>query len=139
MLVREVMSDPVATLGVGDTLAQAEETMRRARVRRLPVTDGSERLLGLVTRTTVLTSWVSHGDPAHERHADVARDVPVEMLMQRNVISVGPDAPAAEAARLMESRRIGCLPVVSEGRLVGIVTEADFVRLARVCLERAAH
>jgi CBS domain-containing protein len=137
VLVRDLMTDPVVTLGLGDTLAQAETTMLRARVRHLPVTDGGERLLGLVTHGMLLASWVGHGDPLHERHSDVARDVPIEMIMRREVITIPPDAPAAEAARIMEEKHVGCVPVVGDdGRMVGIVTESDFVRFARMYLER---
>jgi len=58
------------------------------------------------------------------------------MLMETNVVSIGPNASAAEAARLIDTKKIGCLPVVDGGKLVGIVTEADFVRYARKLFER---
>jgi CBS domain-containing protein len=137
LLVRDLMTDPVVTLTLGDTLAVAEETMLRAKVRHLPVTAGDERLVGLITHGMILSAWVGHGDPLHERHADVARDVPVEMIMRRELITIPPGAPAAAAARIMEDKRIGCVPVVEDdGRLVGIMTESDFVRFARMYLER---
>jgi len=50
--------------------------------------------------------------------------------MEGDVVTTWPGAPAAEAAHLIEMRKIGCLPVIDEGRVVGIVTEADFVRVA---------
>jgi CBS domain-containing protein len=99
------------------------------------VIDGDEHLIGLVTHRKLLAAWVSHGDPKHERPRDIAREIPVDMLMETNVLTVSPDTPAAEAARLIEARKIGCLPVVAAGKLVGIVTEADFVRYARKHLE----
>ena len=57
------------------------------------------------------------------------------MLMETRVLTTTPGTPAAAAARAIETRKVGCLPVVDGGKLVGIVTEADFVRLARLALE----
>jgi CBS domain-containing membrane protein len=109
--------------------------MKAGHIRHLPVVDGKERLIGLVTHRNLLAAWVSHGDPGHERPRDVARQIPVEMLMEKSVLTVEPDTPAAHAARVIETNKIGCLPVVAAGKLVGIVTEADFVHFARKLLE----
>jgi CBS domain-containing membrane protein len=51
--------------------------------------------------------------------------------MEKTVLTVTPETPAARAAAILESHKFGCLPVVADGKLVGIVTEADFVRFAR--------
>src|SRR5262245_2953571 len=96
--VREIMTDVVETLRVGDTLAAARQRLRRGRIRHLPVVDGEERLVGLITHRRILEAWVSHGHPERERVADVARDVPVEMLMERDVLTVDPNTSAARAA-----------------------------------------
>ena len=134
-LVRNIMSSPVEYLSVGDSLDLARHLMTAGRIRHLPVIDGNERLIGLVTHRKLLGAWVSHGDPKHERPREIAREIPVDMLMETKVLTIAPDAPAAEAARLIEAHKIGCLPVVAAGKLVGIVTEADFVRFARKLLE----
>lgn len=135
MLVRDVMSSPVEFLSVGDSLDLARHLMKAGHIRHLPVIDGDERLIGLVTHRKLLSAWVSHGDPRHERPREIAREIPVDMLMETKVVTISPDAPAVEAARQIEGRKIGCLPVVAAGKLVGIVTEADFVRLARRLLQ----
>jgi CBS domain-containing membrane protein len=137
--VREIMSSVVETLSVGDTLATARRQIQRGRIRHLPVVDGNERVVGLLTHRGILEAWVSHGHPDTENVAVVARDVPVEMVMEKEVRTIGPDTPAADAARILESHKFGCLPVVEGGKLVGIVTEADFVRFARRYLEREAR
>jgi CBS domain-containing membrane protein len=129
--VREIMSAVVETLAVGDTLAAARRQIERGRIRHLPVVDGDERVIGLLTHRKILEAWVSHGHPNQERPREVAKDVPIEMLMEKDVLTVGPETPAAEAAALLEGHKFGCLPVVEHGKLVGIVTEADFVRFAR--------
>jgi CBS domain-containing membrane protein len=128
--VKEIMTSPVEVLHIGDTLANARLQIARGRIRHLPVVDGDERLVGLITHRRVLEAWVSHGHPNEESPAVVARDVPVEMLMEKDVLTVDPETSAAEAARLLETYKFGCLPVVARGKLVGIVTEADFVHFA---------
>jgi CBS-domain-containing membrane protein len=66
----------------------------------------------------------------------ILREVPVQEIMSRDVQTAEPDLDAAEAARLLLENKFGCLPVVADGdRLVGIVTEADFVELAVHYLE----
>ncbi len=71
---------------------------------------------------------MSHGHPDRESITEVARDVPVEMVMEKEVLTVDPDTSAAQAAKLLVAHKFGCLPVVEKGKLIGIVTEADFVR-----------
>jgi len=134
-LVRDIMSSPVEFLEVGDSLDLARHLMQAGRIRHLPVIDAEQRLIGLVTHRKLLAAWVSHGDPTHERPRAIAREIPVDMLMETDVVTIGPDAFAADAARTIENRKVGCLPVVEHGKLVGIVTEADFVRFARKLLE----
>jgi CBS domain-containing membrane protein len=135
MRVRDIMSSPVEFLEMGDSLDLAQHLMQAGRIRHIPVVDGEQRLIGLVTHRKLLAAWIGHGDPMHERPGEIAREIPVDMLMETDVLTTTPDAPAAKAARLIETRRIGCLPVLEKGKLVGIVTEADFVRLARKALE----
>lgn len=134
--ISDLMTPVVQTLHVGDTLARAAQLMHHARIRHLPIVDAEERVVGLITHRRILSAWVSHGDPDAERVGEVAREVPVEMLMEKNVLTAPPDLPAAEAARLLERHKIGCLPVVERGKLVGIITETDFVRFAREFFER---
>ena len=129
--VKDLMTEVVETLEPGDTLADAERLMRLGAIRHLPVVDGGERLLGLLSHRGILTAWVSHGSPDREQPGAVASEIPVEMVMETRVLTISPHTAAAEAARIMETRRIGCLPVIERGKLVGIITEGDFLRFAR--------
>ena len=96
--VKDIMTEVVEALRVGDSLDLADRIMRVGRIRHLPVVDGDERLVGLVTHRTLLAAWVSHGSPGSERVSDVARDIPIEMVMVKDVLTTTPDAPAADAA-----------------------------------------
>jgi CBS domain-containing membrane protein len=130
-VVRDMMTSVVEVLSIGDTIDVAARLMDLGRIRHLPVIDGEQRLVGLITHRKILSAWVSHGDPGHENRRKIAREIPVEMLMETDVITTEPDEPIGQLAALMETRKIGCVPVLEDGKVVGIVTEADFVKMAR--------
>jgi CBS domain-containing membrane protein len=135
-LVKDLMTPVVEVLSMGDTLAAAREQIERGHIRHLPVVDGDNRLVGLLTHRNILQAWMSHGRPDLEEPGAVASEVPVEMVMERDVLTVDGETTAARAAELLEQHKFGCLPVVDgHHRLVGIITEADFVDLARKYLE----
>jgi CBS domain-containing membrane protein len=130
MKVKDIMSADVITLIEDETLAHAKRCMDRGRIRHLPVVrDG--RLVGLVTHRDLLAASFSifaEVEPAEQRRIFVT--VPVAEAMHRDVVTVGPDDSVAHAARILLDNKYGCLPVVGpESELVGIVTEADFLRL----------
>jgi len=129
--VKDIMTEVVETLRVGDTLAMARRQMERSGIHHLPVIDDDEHVIGLITYHRVLEVWISHGHPKTESVAEAAGDVPIDMLMEKDVVTVDADAPAAEAARLIETNRFGSLPVTKDEKLVGIVTAGDFVRFAQ--------
>ena len=118
MKVGELMSRDVVTLTEVETLAHAQRCMSRGRLRHLPVIREGGRLVGLVTHRDLLAASFSV-------FAEIEPDE-----QHRDVVSVTPETPVADAARILLCNKYGCLPVVdSDGRLVGIVTEADFLRL----------
>lgn len=129
--VGEVMSREVQTLGRNDQLALADGVMRAARIRHLPVLDEDGALCGIVSQRDMfrgaLAQALGYGTTAQEKVLTMLR---VKEVMTTEVVSVGPEVPLADAARTMLARKIGCLPVVEDGRLVGILTESDFVALA---------
>ena len=130
MWVRDIMSTDVVTLIEDETLAHAKRCMDLGRIRHLPVLRGS-KLVGLVTHRDLLAASFSifaEVEPAEQRRIFVT--VPVVEAMHRDVITVGPDESVADAAYILLDNKWGCLPVVNDdGDLLGIVTEADFLRL----------
>jgi CBS domain-containing membrane protein len=138
--VGDLMTPVVAVLSVGDNVGAAREQLERGHIRHLPVVDGENRLVGLLTHRNILAAWLSHGHPERERPGVVASEVPVEMVMERDVLTVDENTTAARAAELLETYKFGCLPVVDRNhRLVGILTEADFVRFAKSFFEWQAR
>jgi CBS domain-containing membrane protein len=139
--VSQIMSRNVESLKIGESVALARDIMGLGRIRHLPVVDGEGYLVGLVTHRLLLSAWLGHGRPASEKPRSIDDEVPVEMLMDKNIRTVTPSTPAEIAARLMEEHKYGCLPVVQsedDAKLVGILTEADFVRFARRYFEDQA-
>jgi CBS domain-containing protein len=137
--VRDIMTDVVETLQVGDTLAMARQQIESGGIHHLPVVDGEEHVIGLITYHRILEAWISHGSPNTELVSQVASDVPVDMLMEKNVLTVDVDATALEAARLIETNDFGSLPVTRDEKLVGIITARDLVRIAVRYFENEAR
>ena len=136
LAVEKIMSTDLVTLEEGENLAIADTIMNLARIRHLPVIDKG-RLVGLVTHRDLLRAQVSlFADLSPTENDQIRKQILARDIMTRDVQTVAPDTPVLDVARLMIRRKIGCVPVVAGGRLVGIVTEADFVRLVIGGLER---
>lgn len=129
--VGDVMTRKIVTVTEKDALENIEEGMHRLRFRHLPVVDRRGKLVGLLSHRDLLhaaPSWLSEAGAEHDA---VMKQLRVGRIMQHEVLTVQPEDPLVEVGKLMWASKIGCLPVVdAEGTLVGIVTEADFIRLA---------
>jgi acetoin utilization protein AcuB len=128
MRIRELMSDKPITVDPETSMLEARQRMREERIRHLMVTDNA-RVVGIVTDRDIRLNLPSPATSLSvwEVNYLLAR-LTVREIMTASVIVVDPDRPIGEAARIMIDHKIGALPVVDEGRLVGIVTESDFVR-----------
>ncbi|MGH7265897.1 MAG: CBS domain-containing protein [Candidatus Rokuibacteriota bacterium] len=111
MQVMSWMSTPVHTVTPPTRAAEAAALMRQHRIHHLPVIEG-DRVVGVVTDRDL-------------RGADGGARV--STIMSRPVVVVSPRTAIDKAARLLFERRIGCLPVIEEGKLVGILTQTDAV------------
>ncbi len=129
--VRDVMTREVATLRRNDKLTIADDVMRLGRIRHMPVLDDEgEELVGLVSQRDLfrgaLGRALGYGQVAQQKMLGL---LVVKDVMSAELQTTSPDTPLEEAARLMLTRKLGCLPVLEGGQLVGILTEADFVTL----------
>jgi acetoin utilization protein AcuB len=127
MLVRSIMTPEVIVVSPRTTIAEALTLSRRHRIRHLPVVEDG-RLVGLVTdrdlRLAMPPIWADHHDELRAMlHEKTVGDVMVE-----EIITVTPATPIEEAARLLHTHRIGCVPVMEDDRLIGIMTETDVLR-----------
>ncbi len=123
MLVRDVMtSDPITIRPQGDPRA-ALGLCKSGQFRRLPVVDGEGHVVGIVTRG-MLERFLATAPPPTIQ----ARQHGISQMMAAPVITVSPDDPMEEAARLMVAHKVGSIPVVEQDRLVGIITETDIFK-----------
>ena len=117
MSIRDYLTPNPETVGPRDMLALAHDKMDRGHFRRLPVVDAAGALIAIIT------------DRDLQRHTGYWETTHVDAAMTESPLTIGPDQPIAEAARLMLEHKIGGLPVVDgNGRLIGIVTQSDLLR-----------
>ena len=133
MTLEMFMSTDLVTIGPGDNLATARELMHDRKIHHLPVVDDGN-LVGLVTLTNVLAATDSI---LRERDNRIhASDIVIKDIMVTDVATVDEHASLRQAALFLEKHRIGCLPVMGDGELKGIITDTDFVAVAINLLEQ---
>lgn len=124
------MSKPVIVTRVTDTVGHARRIMAERRINQMPVVDNG-MLVGIVTDRDIRDAYPTSLVIDRSREIDnFAETYTVEEVMSHNVITVYPSTPLASAVRLLRRHRVGSLPVVHDGRLVGIITRSkilDFV------------
>jgi acetoin utilization protein AcuB len=130
MLVKDRMSAHPITIEPDTSVTEALSFMRQNRVRRLPVVDRHGNLLGIVSEKDLLYASPSPATSLSVYEIGyLLSKLKVKEIMTREVITVCPDCPIEEAARIMVDHKIGGLPVVEDGRLVGIITETDLFKV----------
>lgn len=127
-VVRDLMSSAVRTLKRNDELLIADTVMRNERIRHLPILDEDGRLVGILSQRDLflnaLVRALGHGSVARDR---ALGSIEVKQVMTEDVVTTTPETPIAAAAQIMVDRKIGCLPVVKDDAVVGILSESDIV------------
>jgi CBS domain-containing membrane protein len=130
LFVKDLMTRDVITLERNERLLVADDVMRLGRIRHVPIVDSDGALAGIVTQRDLFHSGLmkalGYGTQAQRRSLDL---VAIKEAMRTEVVTTTPDTPLAEAAKLMLSRKIGCLVVMEGEKIAGILTEGDFVKL----------
>jgi len=121
LLVKDSMAREVVVLSPETTAAEALAICRERRIRHLPVLEEG-RLVGIISDRDLRSAAPALGDPGR---AEALGEIRISEVMTSDVVSARPDDPIEEAANAMRERRIGCLPVVEDDALVGIVTSSD--------------
>lgn len=135
MLVGDYMTTEVTTVQETDSLLDAAMIFVRSTLRHLPVLH-NETVVGVITERDVkqfAPSILSGITP--DEYNQLMETTPISRVMTRDPLTVKPDQPVFEAARILSSKRIGCLPVVKHGELKGIITTTDMLRLLVRLLE----
>lgn len=118
MQVRKIMTTGVKTVAPDDAIRRAAEIMKSVDCGSVPVVDGT-RVIGIVTDRDIVVSAVAQGKDS---------TTPVRFCMSEQIVTIGPDKEAQTAADLMAENQVRRLPVVDQGRLIGIVAIADLAR-----------
>ena len=129
MLVKSRMSTYPLTIGPDESLSDAHNYMDEQKVRHLPVVKSDDKMLGLIAEDDLLKAEPSSATSLSvwEIHS-LLMEVKVKAVMVKDVITTTEDTPIEEAAHLMLDNKIGCLPVMRDDKLVGIITESDIFR-----------
>jgi len=132
LLVRDLMTDKPRTIGPDELLKRAARELIHSGLGGLPVVDSEHRLLGILSerelmRHLLVTEVFSDGAKPHPMGAKSATKT-VRDAMTRQVLCVAPDQPVAQVAALMSNKDVERVPVVREGRLVGLLSRGDIVR-----------
>ncbi|MFW6161247.1 MAG: CBS domain-containing protein [Planctomycetota bacterium] len=128
MQIRKLMKTDVVTLQADEPLIDAVEAAASVRIRHLPVLEGEE-LVGILSVTDIKHATPSPlVDDSAEQYRKLLQDTPVRRIMRRAPLTVSPEASLADVVRLMLEHKIGAVPILEEGKLVGIVSELDVLR-----------
>lgn len=132
--LESIMSTDLITVRPGGTLADARTLMQKHRIHHLPVVDNDASLVGLLSLTDVLAATDSK--LRNEDSRIHAADICINEVMVTGIATVSPQASLRQAALFLEKHKIGCLPIVADGKLRGIITDTDFVGVAINLLEQ---
>ena len=128
MQVCEIMSKDIEVVDRNDNLRTVEERMATKQLRHLPVLEQGE-VVGMVTQRDLfkatMSSTMGYGEKAQKAYLQSVR---VKEIMTSPVVTISPDISVAAAAEMMITRGIGCLPVVDDQQLIGLVTKTDLLR-----------
>lgn len=128
--VKDIMTKDVFTLNQTDSLSAAKDLMDLARIRHIPIVDDEGNFAGLLTHRDILAATISElADIDIETKNEIEAGIPIHEIMQTDVCTATVNMPLKKAATLLLEEKYGCLPVVRNRKLCGIVTEADFLRL----------
>lgn len=127
-VVREIMMGSPVTLKPDETLDLANDVISLGRIRHIPIMEDG-RLVGLLSERDMMGAATTtiFGLKRKSKSA-LLKSVLIKDVMKKKVVTVKPDTPIKDAAHLMKEKKIGCVPVVNEGSLVGLVTTTDILR-----------
>ena len=126
--VRDIMQQKVVTISAGDTLSTVEDIMTLGGVRHMPVVHRGV-LVGVVSERDLLRASLSNlTEFGMEERRAFLQVVEITQVMTTPPIVISPDSTVPQAARALADHKIGCLPVLEDGKLIGLVTEADVLR-----------
>lgn len=140
MTVKDLMSLELYTLKPMDTVHQARELMLEKHIRHIPIVDERNEFVGLLTKRDVLAASVSVlADIDVVERDELESKIPISEVMITEIVVAEEDTDLLDAAKFILEQKHGCLPVLRGQQLVGILTEADFVKLSIYLMEKISQ
>ena len=135
--VKDIMTKEVFVLNSSQTLELVRSLMRIKHVRHVPIVDPDNSFVGLITHRDLLAQTISHlAEIDDEEQEYLDRHIHIMSIMKTDILAVDPEMAIDKAIVQLLENKYGCLPVVEDGKLVGIVTEADFLNLTLELLRK---
>ena len=131
MLVEEFMKTDLITVQENDILDLPASLMDWRKLRHVAVEDDEGKLVGLLTSRMILREYARR-----KSHTDDASSPTVGSIMRKNPITIGPEDTIVQAMELMTVKEVGCLPVLNNGKLIGMITEGEFLEITRALMHR---
>lgn len=131
LMVEEFMTTDLFTVRKDDILEFVANLLDWRRIRYIPVEDDQKHLVGLITMRKVLREYTKVVNEDEEASVNQT----VDDIMEQNPVTIHPEASIMEAMEIMQEQKIGCLPVVKNSRLVGVITEDNFMNITRRLLQ----
>ena len=130
MIIERRMTKNPVTITPDASVVEASDLMKKEKVHRLPVLDKDKNLVGVISEQDILFATPSPASSLsiHEM-AYLLSKLTVKKIMSKNPVTISKDTPVEEAARLMVDQDLSCLPVVENGKLVGIVSKSDMFKI----------
>jgi len=127
---KDLMTLEVFTLKENDSLRMARSMMSLARIRHIPIVNNDYEFIGLVTHRDLLSATISRfADVDKSIQDEIDLGIPIGEIMRKDIKTIPSETPLREVAEILLHHKYGCLPVVDGGKLKGIITEADFLKL----------
>ena len=136
LTVRDVMTRDPFTLEPEDSLMKAVEMMRLRGIRRAPIVLAG-MLVGLLVEGDLKRAEPSTLSDSQDHFIKVMEETPISRIMIQNPVTISPDAPLLDAAVTLHTMKYGSLPVVEDGRVIGILTDNDLIRTLVDLLRRS--
>ena len=134
--IKDIMTTNVFAVPETQTLDLARNLMKLEEIRHVPVVNEKNEFVGLVTHTDLLTKMIAFlTDYCEKSPEELDTSIPINSIMTTDVVTVSPDMRVVEALPILLDHKFGCLPVVADKLLVGIVTNADFLKLTQEILK----
>lgn len=136
LTVKEIMTTEVVTVSVHDMVSTVRQIMEDRHFRHMPVVDADNKLVGVVTQRDLLKAETSSLRASNsETKQSIEANTSVAAIMSENIKSSSPEDSLKGIGLLMQQTKIGCMPVVENGVIVGIITVSDFVGAAILLID----